>query len=80
MSQISEGEAQNIHLPRARARSLAAGPAVAGTGSAHGGGGFPQVVLCDQAHSSGQADVITPRARHGRSLATLQFGDGAGQT
>ena len=48
--------------------------------SAHRGGRFPQVVPPDQGHTSGQVEVITPRDRHGRLLATLQFGDGAGQT
>ena len=36
--------------------------------------------LLDQGHASGQIEVITPGDRHRRSLATLQFGDGAGQT
>ena len=43
-------------------------------------GGLPQVFLPDQGHTSGQIEVITPGDRHGRSLATLQFGEGAGQT
>ena len=48
--------------------------------SAHRGGGFPQVVLSDHGHAPGQVEMITPRDRHGRLLATLQFGEGAGQT
>ena len=48
--------------------------------SAHRGGGFPQVVLSDHGYAPGQVEMITPRDRHGRLLATLQFGKGAGQT
>ena len=46
----------------------------------HRGGGFPQVVLSDQGHASGQVEMITPRDRHGHLMATLQFGEGAGPT
>ena len=48
--------------------------------SADCGGGFPQVVLSDHGHAPGQVEMITPRDRHGRLLATLQFGEGFGQT
>ena len=48
--------------------------------SAHRGGGFPKVVLSDHGHALGQVAMITPRDRHGCLLATLQFGEGAGQT
>ena len=42
--------------------------------------GLPQILLTNQRHTPGQIEVITPRDRHWRSLATLQFGEGAGQT
>ena len=34
----------------------------------------------DHGHAPGQVEMITPRDRHGRLLATLQFGEGVGQT
>ena len=66
--------------PCAHARSRAADPAAGGTGIGHRGGGFPQVVLSDHGYAPGQLEMITPRDRHGRLLATLQFGEGVGQT